>query len=130
MACGLPLKVSVIWRFSTEPPPVFVTVPDIVYVTVLFGTSGTGFPHAFVALIAQVLVLPRRMALSAALAGLLPDETVANITVLKQGVVPDRIEVTSSPPSWNCNAGTTPPGNPAKPGPLTLNPVPGGGCGN
>lgn len=53
MACGLPLKVSVIWRFSTEPPPVFFTVPDIVYVTVLFDTSGTGFPHAFVALIAQ-----------------------------------------------------------------------------
>src|SRR3989442_12945845 len=108
MLCGLPLKVSPIERFCTEPPPLFVTDPDIVYVTVLFDTFTTQFPHAFVALIAQVLKLPSTMAFSAAMEGLLPDETVANMTLLKQGATPPRTMVKSIPPSWNCNAGPPP----------------------
>jgi len=123
--CGLPLKVSVIERFCTAPPPMFVTVPDIVYVTVPFETFATGFPHAFVASIAQVLKVPSRIDFIAAVLGLLPEVMLANRTLLKQGAVPPKIVLRSIPPSWNCNAGTTPPGNPAKPGPLTLNPVPG-----
>ena len=82
------------------------------------------FPHDFVALIAQVLKLPSRIDFIAAVLGLLPELTLANRTLLKQGAGPPKIELTSTPPSWNCNVGTTPPGNPAKPGPLTLNPSP------
>jgi hypothetical protein len=78
-----------------------------------------------VALIAQVLKLPNKMDFMEAVAGELPDDTLANMTVLKQGATPPRTLLRSSPPSWNCSAGTTPPGNPAKPGPLTLKPEPG-----
>jgi len=86
---------------------------------------GVAFPHDFVALIAQVLKLPSRIAFSAAVEGLLPEVTLANITLLKQGALPAKMLFRSTPPSWNSSVGTTPPGNPANPGPLTLNPNPG-----
>src|SRR5438046_10383298 len=83
------------------------------------------FPHDFVALIAQVLKLPSRIDFIAAVMGLLPELTLANRTLLKQGAGPPKIELASTPPSWNCNGRSTRPGTPAKPGPLTFNPCPG-----
>jgi hypothetical protein len=56
-------------------------------------------PHAFVALIAQVLKLPSRIDFSEALPGELPEETLANSTLLKHGGIPPRIELRSTPPS-------------------------------
>ena len=49
---------------------------------------GVPAAHAFVALMAQVLNWPSKMASSSALKGLLPDATLANITLLKQGGLP------------------------------------------
>jgi len=112
-------------RPETVPPPVFSTVPLIGYVRVLLPTLTIGVPQLLVALIAQVLKVPNKIDFNEAVLGELPDDTLANMTVLKQGATPPSTLLRSNPPSWNCSAGTTPPGNPAKPGPLTLNPVPG-----
>ena len=118
------MKVSVTERFCTAPPPVFVTSPDIGYVTTLFDTLGV--PHVFVASIAQVLKLPSRIDFIAAVFGLLPEVMLANMTLLKQGALPPKIALRSTPPSWNCNAGIMLLGNPAVGAAFTLNPVPGG----
>ena len=56
------------------------------------------FPHDFVALIAQVLKLPSRIDFIAAVLGLLPELMLANRTLLKQGVWPEKRCVTSTPP--------------------------------
>jgi len=104
---------------------VFSTLPEIVYVTVPLFWFGEALPHDFVALIAQVLNEPSRIDFKAAVAGLLPEVTLANITLLKQGALPSKMPFRSTPPSSNCSVGMTPPANPANPGPLTLNPTPG-----
>src|SRR2546425_12598228 len=103
-ACGLLLKVSVSVRVLTEPPPTFVTVPCIGYV-IVGGLVALAVPGSqdLVTLIAQVLKSPSRMALSEAGEGLLPDETDANMMLLKQGTLPPRMPLRSIPPSWNCN---------------------------
>jgi hypothetical protein len=127
-ACDEPWKVSVRVRSEVAPPPVFSIVPLIGYVTVLLTVSAVPWPHDFDAVIAQVLKLPKRIDFMEAVAGELPEVTLANRTLLKQGATPLKIPLRSTPVSWNCSAGTTPLGNPANPGPLTLNPVP-GNCG-
>src|SRR5262249_50925665 len=123
--CGLPPKVSLRLRFCNAPPPTFVMTPLIGYVTVLFAMLAVPAEHVFDALIAHVLRLPRMIDFKEAVEGLLPDETLANMTELKQGGGPLKIVLRSIPPSSNCNAGTAPLGNPAKFAPATLNPLPG-----
>jgi hypothetical protein len=81
--------------------------------------------HVFDAVIAQVLKVLKRIDFSDAVEGELPEVTLANRTLLKQGAPSGKSELRSTPVSWNCSEGTTPPGNPAKPDPDTLNPSPG-----
>jgi len=123
--CGLLLKVSVRVRPVVAPPPTFSTVPLIGYVTVPALVLGVPVPHDLFTVIAQVLKLPKRIDFIEAVDGELPEVTLANMTLLKQGATPLKTPLRSTPVSWNCRAGTTPPGNPGKPEPLTLNPKPG-----
>jgi len=124
--CELPANVSVRLRSETPPPPTFWTVPLIGYVRVPFAIFAVASPHDFVTVILQVLKLPKMIDFIEAVLGELPEVTLANRTLLKQGATPPKKLLRSIPPSWNCNAGTTPPGNPlGKPPPATLNPVPG-----
>jgi hypothetical protein len=125
--CGLLLKVSVRDRLETLPPPVFSIVPVIGYVMVPVETFAVPALHVFDAVIAQVLKVPKRIDFIAAVEGELPEVTLANITLLKQGATPPKKELMSTPVSWNWSWGTTPLGNPGQALGLTdttLNPSP------
>jgi hypothetical protein len=126
--CDTLLKVSVRVRSETLPPPVFSIVPVIGYVTVPAEIFAVPALHVFDAVIAQVLKLPRRIDFIEAVEGELPEVTLANMTLLKQGATPPKTWLRSIPVSWNWSAGTTPPGNPGHLLGLTdtgLNPSPG-----
>jgi hypothetical protein len=127
-ACEALLKVSVRLRSEVEPPPVFSIVPVIGYVIVPAVIFAVPALHAFVALIAQVLKVPKRIDFIEAVEGELPEVTLANRTLLKQGAAPEKIWLMSTPVSWNWSWGTTPPGNPGQTlglTDITLNPSPG-----
>src|SRR5206468_11124661 len=93
------LNVSVSERPNTEPQPVFVTVPDMSYVTVPADMLAVAFPHDLFTLIAQVLKLPSIIDFIEAVVGLLPEVTLANKTLLKHGAVPPKNWLRSIAPS-------------------------------
>src|SRR3989442_992495 len=100
-ACDTLLKVSVRVRSVMDPVPVFSIVPVIGNITVPLLRFAVPALHVFVALIAQVLKEPNRIDFIEAVEGELPELTLAKMTLLKQGAVPPKIWLKSTPVSWN-----------------------------
>src|SRR5215831_21291428 len=84
-ACDTLLNVSVRVRSVMDPLPVFSTVPLIGYVTVPVSVCAVPVLHDFVAEIEQVLKVPNRIDFIEAVEGELPEVTLANMMLLKQG---------------------------------------------